>query len=137
MGTAPWTPARRKALTGYVTDLAGRLGLADWDVRIDFDAPAADGTAATITPWPNQRRATLQLGSGFADDPAEDQRQTLVHELVHCHLFALHELVRATCERVLDAQAADVADVAVTCAVEAATDALATALATAMPAPAG
>lgn len=127
-----WSKANRKIITAYVSDIAARLGLRDWDIRIDFDTSAGECCAA-IKPWSNQRRATLLLGDEFATFSLADQRDTIVHELVHCHLYALHEVVETAHKAVLEPQAAKYADAVVNCAIESATDALAGALAASMP----
>lgn len=129
-----WTASRRRLLTDYVGDLADRLHLADWHIAVNFDVPAAEDAYAEIVPHSNQRRAEIRVGSSFDSLDLAGVRQTLVHELLHCHLFAPHHLA----EELLMASAgkrSSLALIALNSAVEQATDAIAEAMAAMIPLP--
>ncbi len=129
-----WTAPRRKLLTEYVGDLADCLHLADWHITVNFDVPADEDAYAEIVPHSNQRRAEIRVGSSFDILDAAGVRQTLVHELLHCHLFAPHHLA----EELLVASAgkkSSLALIALNAAVEQATDAIAEAMAAMVPLP--
>jgi hypothetical protein len=55
----------------------------------------------------------------------EDQAQTLVHELLHCHIFALDNLAGDTVDALASKSAGKVFEVALEAAVECTTDTLA------------
>ena len=127
-------PLAPEEIEAYVRDLQGRLRLTDWTILINLTDPAKDDALADITPWTHQRRAELRLGSKFADLSPEDARQTLVHELLHCKLFALHDLVEEMLTEAAGAKAARLALVAINASIEQATDDLADVIAPHMPA---
>ena len=128
-----WTPARRRYTAEYIANLQGLLRLRDWEIRVDFDTSCEDDELATMTPYEDQKRAVMRFGAEFLDLPADDMRQTLVHELIHCHLFSLHHLT----ERIIGSLGGDKAMRAglpgVTASVELTTDALADAFAPLIP----
>lgn len=87
-----WTVRRRRLIEKFVLEAGRRLRLSDWEIVIDFENPSPDTTFATITRVRDQKRAILRLNpANFLSESAYDQRQTLVHELLHCHLFDVHE----------------------------------------------
>ena len=95
-----FTAGLRLAVEEQVRVLQGLLRLGDWVVRLDWSAPAGDDCYAQITPNENSRHACLQISPLFLGLPEEAQRQTLVHELLHCHVFDLHhcaELMLENC----------------------------------------
>lgn len=89
----PWTTARKAAISSYVRKIANQLKLSDWDIRLTYsDKPAADsGQFAAAHLCDNQRRCEVELCSDFLDMTREDQRDTVVHELLHCHLAVTSE----------------------------------------------
>ena len=101
--TPPWpqmTSAVWDALPGYVLDLAWRLRLRDWTIKLqhtptDESDPENDtAVSAKIRCVYGRKLATLVLCIDFAELPLEDQRHTLVHELLHCHLDWLDSVVK-------------------------------------------
>lgn len=132
--TLRWTKANKAILEAYVSSMKDLLGLADWTIIVDWE-PSSEETCATVRPVAGQKRAVLNLGPSFLEDTLEDQRHTIVHELVHCHLFPSTELVRQTHQELLPKSAATAAWVALMANVEYATDGLADVLAPYMPLP--
>jgi hypothetical protein len=82
---------------GYLRDLADRLGLKDWDVRINRDKPDGNCGADCLV-WYGQKRATVRLNPDLfrRTDPEgrADQRWTITHECLHCHMEYADEAVR-------------------------------------------
>lgn len=136
-----WTAARKKAMESYVALMASQLGLRDWEVLIEWE-PMEDCCAA-VAPVYGQKRATLHFGPNFlnaegAPGPAAVatwQRQTIVHELIHLHLYPLTEGVSRTNAALLSEEAATVAGLALGQSCEYATDGLADAVAGFFPLP--
>lgn len=83
-----WTEEQKKSMSVWVGESKDRLGLKDWDVRVDFINKPLDGVHAQIQWWADQKRATVHLGTNFLKMTADDQVQTITHELLHCHSFA-------------------------------------------------
>lgn len=82
-------------LAAYVESLAGLLGLRDWRIDVS-DEPCAPEHAAYIVVGNGQRRAIIEVAETFWEEPPEDQRATIVHELLHCHFHDAHALVTRT-----------------------------------------
>lgn len=89
-----WTKPRQQELASYGHELANSLGLRDWEIRFRFDeSPGDEDSLASIEPVYGRKYAILRLRDDFTDLPAAEQRQTLVHEFVHCHFSMLqHQL---------------------------------------------
>jgi len=91
---AGWTPERWRAVEEYVAAAAPLLRLSDWTIRV-LREPPEDDAYATMTPLEQSRYADMRVADSFLELPTAEQRQTLVHEMVHCHLFFLHECAEA------------------------------------------
>jgi len=81
----------------------------------------------------DSRHATVRMSLKFLSLSPQLQSQTLVHELVHCHLFALDELARSSIEVAASKKAAAMFNVAFNSAIELTTDALADAFSALLP----
>lgn len=71
----------------YFRELADRIGLTDWEIRISRDAAPfhSDGDVGVLE---GQRRADIRLNhNSFRPCNAErfNQRRVALHELLHCH----------------------------------------------------
>lgn len=105
-GKKRWTLKRRSALTQWIAEAKDTMALNDWNVHLDWVGTLAthppeedDITAfATITHYPSSKHAIMAVSNELLLETPEVQTQVLVHELVHCHLFALHEFTRGTFE---------------------------------------
>ena len=84
--------SKRTAFASYVRQLADQFGLKDWAIEVPETPP--DGTAIAAT-WMayGQRLARIHLSDKFLCDTPEDQRDTIVHELLHLHFAAMDGLV--------------------------------------------
>lgn len=97
------TKKRFHELGVYARALADEMGLRDWTfVTLDQEPetpPEYNGTdfraEATCTPTPGQHTAVLRFRSDFDENRLEDIRNTVVHELLHCHMQAMHEMCRS------------------------------------------
>ncbi len=75
----------RAKAAAYLRVLADSFGLRDWRFEI-ADDPAPPKKLAMVQPMLEQSFAWVLLSERWADLAPERQRQTLVHELLHCHL---------------------------------------------------
>jgi hypothetical protein len=132
---AAWTPASRRCFERWLTACAARAGLEGWTLVVDWDDPAPEDAYAQVSPVPGQRTAVLQLGPAFSGLPPAAQRETVAHELVHCHLAPVLEMARRTVSVALRGPAVRVADQSLEQVSEYATDGLARVLAELLPEP--
>jgi hypothetical protein len=89
----PKQPSRRDRWQPYVRQLADKLCLKDWQIEISVEQPAGDNSIASVQPIYGRKYAVLRFSEGFLNDPKTEQRHTLVHELLHCHLAPLQRLL--------------------------------------------
>jgi hypothetical protein len=79
-------PTRRQRWLPYLRDVADRLHLRDWRFVIAEDLPNDRDSIATAWCCYGRKYATLRLNDSFLADNRDEQRNTIVHELVHAHL---------------------------------------------------
>lgn len=92
MAKTLWTARRRKLVEKFISLAQTRLRLTEWEILCEFDEDCGPGAVATITRAVDQKRAVVRFNAlEFLTCSAAHQRQTLVHELLHCHLFDVHE----------------------------------------------
>ena len=128
-------PKRRRQVATYLRDLADRMELRDWTVRF-LHEPCGDGSLAECRVVYGRKWVDVQVCSRFFDMPPDEQRQTLVHELVHCHFDAVEGVMRdARQAKAFPKRARRVVEHAQHRAVEHGVDAVAEALAPHMPMP--
>ncbi len=119
----------------YTRQIAVAMGLGGWIIE-ETEAPATEGCLAEIEPTYGQRHAKLSLCKEWDTlDPVE-QRDTIVHELLHVHLSHLTQLAHDIVETV-DEGATKAARASLSLAEEYAVDAMATAWSPYMPLPGG
>lgn len=129
-----WTDNRRRAVESYIAMLQRIMHLQDWRIVIDWKTKVDGEEAyATNTPFGNQRRCTIAFSDEFLSLSQEDQGQTLVHELVHCHLFQVHHQAEDGFDEVGSRAASKVFSVMMESTVECATDAIADVIASLVP----
>ena len=88
---------RKEAFVPYVRQLAESMALKDWNIRLDPCDLARDGAEASIWLANTQRLAIVYLSEHFLGCKPEEQRKTLVHELIHCHV----EMMRMTMNKLV------------------------------------
>ena len=87
-------PSRRQRWAPYVRQLADILRLKDWRIQVLEDLPP-ENALASCAPVEGRKYANLRLGECFLVDAAEEQRHTIVHELLHCHLGPMTRMIEA------------------------------------------
>lgn len=101
---------QRKEIDRYVRHCADEMGLRDWTFRVDLNVSESDLRAvddhdggsdvwgASCDPIRGRKYATIALGremiGRLLDGELEEFRQTIIHELAHCHLTPLWEQIR-------------------------------------------
>ena len=120
----------RLTLQHYVLELARLLGLDHWTFVFELREPDGDTTLAETHIRTDGNVATMRFTSRIRQESDDEVRQTVVHELLHCHTdrFAddmadaleratpastwetLHELHRRAYERMVDGIAAAIAN---------------------------
>lgn len=78
----------------YVRSLADSIGLKDWKIQIS-EAPPPNSDSAEASTWTayGQRRAEIYLSDRFLGSSSEEQRDTVVHELLHLHFAPMDGIV--------------------------------------------
>ena len=128
-----FTGKRKTYIEGYIRDLLVILRLQDWTITLDWSISKDHDVYATIISNPDQKRATLNLTIKFLELDNKERSQTLVHELMHCHLFALHYLTEKSIEQACSKKVSEMFLVGFDCEIEKATDAIADVLAPFVP----
>jgi hypothetical protein len=83
----------RDELGKYVREIADLVGLRDWVVGVADDTPdREDANAQACVPF-GRRAVMIKFSPGWADRDPDELRQTVVHELVHCHLWSLDQRI--------------------------------------------
>jgi hypothetical protein len=80
-------------LHSYVETLVEQLKLSHWNIALD-SRPCDENCWADITITPAQSTATIALAANWREWTREEMRETLTHELLHCHLNPMCELVQ-------------------------------------------
>ncbi len=127
------TDDQHESLTTYVGTLREALGLRDWAIEVKR-RPAGEDTSAQIACVYGQRWAHLRVDEHWWDNAPEDQREHIVHELLHCHMDPMDTLV-CSLEGTLGSGSFAVAHSAHRTAMEFAIDGIARAVASFLPLP--
>lgn len=120
-------------LYDYVQQLAGLLNLGQWRITISPQAPDDDALASCRV-TSGQQLAAIRISPALIKADPEEQRDTILHELLHVHLWPLGEAVEHAFPA-LGTAAAGVLEAAHDLAAERATDAIAVAIAPFFPLP--
>lgn len=86
------TEAERGRWLTYVRALADRMGLKDWTITVPSGPPVGQSDASTWMCY-GRRVARIHLPDSFVHESPEEQRDTIVHELLHLHFNAMDGLV--------------------------------------------
>jgi hypothetical protein len=78
------TKRDRNALARYIRWVADAIELRDWTITLD-DEPCDPDYNARVDCSEGRKHATIAFHAKFREMDPEDQRQTIVHELVHAH----------------------------------------------------
>lgn len=85
---------KRKRLqywANYANALSDHVGLRDWQIRISRDT-CEEPFAAIVEPWYGRKVASIKLNEDWDTDSPEEQRGTMVHELLHCHINPIRDV---------------------------------------------
>jgi hypothetical protein len=82
---------RTDRVVEWVATALPLLSLSHWTVRVSDDA-APDDAHADTAPHSQANTATIRLGASFWAQSAEEQRNTLTHELVHLLLCRVDQM---------------------------------------------
>ena len=89
-----------QSLKDYVEKLLPLMNLWGWTIEIEVSNEEADNLAE-INAVPESHLAVITIKPSFWKLSVAEQRQTLVHELVHCHTNRLTDRVQALIEQAL------------------------------------
>jgi hypothetical protein len=87
------TKRDRAALGRYVRWVADHMELRDWTLTLGYDE-CEDHLEASAHCTYGQRHLAIEFNERFRSRPAADQRETVVHELVHAHLDVCWKMVQ-------------------------------------------
>jgi hypothetical protein len=76
---------QRRSLAKYVCTIGAELGLRDWELSFPCDAPADTDALASVECIYGRRRAAIRFSEDWLAQTPEDQRNAVVHELIHIH----------------------------------------------------
>ena len=127
-----WDLEKELYLISYLELLVKSMRLSDWSIIVEL-SDKDKNVFATMESQPDQRRAILTITSNFLQLDEEDQKQTLVHEMIHCHLFALHYQAEEAFKIYSTSKAQEVFALMLESEIEKATDALADIIAPLLP----
>ena len=122
----------RKALGAYIGRIADEIGLRDWDLRLLHETCDDDCNAQCAIVY-GRKLAYIRVNEDFRGYAPGRIRQTIVHELVHCHFAAADNQVQHDLDDHLGDQTAQVFFNAFRRQMEYGVDAMAAALAPHMP----
>lgn len=81
----------RDRLAHYLRFMADQCGLRDWTVGVASDPPDDPEANAKIDAPFGRRFAMIHFPDSWAQRDPDGFRQTIVHELIHCHLWHIDQ----------------------------------------------
>lgn len=115
--------------------IANTLGLTDWSFTIDYDPSLPEDVYARVKPAHARQAATVMVGDEFLASSPEEQRVTIVHEFLHCHLAASDEVVTGALPDLLGTPTFQAFQTAYDLSIERAIESIAVAFARLLPLP--
>jgi hypothetical protein len=94
----------RAELKRYIRWIANEMELRDWTIFLAGESCENENLATCALVF-GQKYATIRVCKDFRTLDADQQRKTVVHELLHCHWHAAWEMVDRDLEKALGAQA--------------------------------
>jgi hypothetical protein len=81
------SPRRDRAavLNSYIRRVGNALGLKDWALWTENCPEPVDWKMECVI-TPNRKRAKIRVAAAFWEDGTEDQRISVIHELIHCQM---------------------------------------------------
>jgi hypothetical protein len=126
------TKRDQKVLGRYIRRVADELELRDWTLTLSNN-PAPKDCYGHMTETYGRKLAVIEVCADFRNLDAEQQRHTIVHELVHCHLAPPTNMVLNDLEKELSDTTDRIFWASYKRQIEYSTDALASALAKHLP----
>ena len=77
-------------INSYVQILRRKIGLSEWKIDLN-DKPCSSDALGECDIIYGQHRATISLNKNYKKEKAESLRNTVVHELLHCHMSPITE----------------------------------------------
>jgi hypothetical protein len=77
-------------INSYVQILRRKMGLSEWKIDLN-DKPCSSDALGECDIIYGQHRATIALNKNYKKEKAESLRNTVVHELLHCHMSPITE----------------------------------------------
>lgn len=121
-------------LRSYIRSMADRMGLRDWVLEIEITGDEMEEHAGFCAVYYGRQKAHIQIADDWPGWTPEGLRQTVAHELIHCHV----QRITTAFDHVnghLGPQAADIAGKHYRVAMEHAVDGIAAAWAKSLPLP--
>lgn len=126
--------AQHEAYSEYIRQLADQMELRDWRFKTFIEVPSNPEWAASCAITYGRRHACITINPSTLTESPDDIRQTIVHELVHCHTTPIRDQLDNV-EEHLGKSAYTTIHNATTDVLELATEALANAIAPFLPLP--
>lgn len=82
----------RDLLAEYIRWIANRMGLQGWTLTL-MDEPCESDALATVDPTYGKLHADIYVCHDFLDLDPVAIRASVVHELIHCHLQQVHDVL--------------------------------------------
>lgn len=95
-GTIIMTDNRKQKWLPYVRKIADLMNLKDWTIVISDHSPDDSNLEASCYIPEGQRVCTIHLSEHFLDNTSDRQRETITHELQHCHIECFKRCVEKT-----------------------------------------
>jgi hypothetical protein len=84
-------------INSYVQILRRKIGLSEWTIVL-HSKPCANDSLGECDVIYGQHRATISLNKNYRKEKPETLRDTIVHELLHCHFSPITEAAMAAFE---------------------------------------
>ena len=84
---------QQAAIQAYARDLADRLLLRDWEVRVFRDPPSSGQAYASAHTFDTEDHVIVRVCDEFFGHAHEDQREWMTHELIHAHVCRLQDVM--------------------------------------------
>lgn len=127
------TRAQKNALERYISDAQQIMNLGQWKIELS-ETPCEEDALAEIEVSDNLWQAKIRVAHGFFKEKPDEQRDTIVHELLHVHTAGI-ERSRDRMEKTLGELAWSVFQAAMDNEVERAVDAIAKIVSPTVPLP--
>lgn len=88
-----WTAEQKSSINKFVYETQALVKLQDWKIKVvwDADCDEFDDAYATNTPIGDSRHCEIRFSRRFLELDNYEMTQAVVHELMHCYLFAVED----------------------------------------------